>query len=108
MTITIVAPNLTFDGRCEEAFTHYANLFGGKIEAMMRCAGSPMEKDFPPESQQKMLHARMGISGHIITGSEAPPAVTRPRKGSRSSSAWTMPRPASVSSTLSPRAARSA
>jgi len=64
---------LTFDGRCEAAFALYAQVLGGKITAMMRHAGTPMEAHAPPEWRDKILHARMEIGQSVLMASDAPP-----------------------------------
>jgi uncharacterized glyoxalase superfamily protein PhnB len=40
---------LLFKGNCEEAFKFYESALGGKIEAMLRYAGTPAEKHTAPE-----------------------------------------------------------
>ena len=42
-------PYLTFNGQCEAAFEFSEKVLGGKIEAMTRHAGSPMEQQVPAE-----------------------------------------------------------
>src|ERR1700690_3599114 len=63
---------LLFNGNCEEAFKYYAQCLGGKIEIMMTHAGSPMEKQTPPEWLNKILHARLSLGDQILMGSDAP------------------------------------
>ena len=72
---------LTFDGRCEAAFALYAQVLGGKITAMMRHAGTPMEAHAPPEWRDKILHARMEIGDTVLMGSDAPPGRYEPPRG---------------------------
>ena len=38
---------LNFSGNCEEAFKTYEKILGGKIIAMMKARGTPMEKGMP-------------------------------------------------------------
>jgi len=42
-------PYLTFNGQCEAAFKFYEKCLGGKIEAMLTHAGTPMENHVPSE-----------------------------------------------------------
>ena len=53
---------LLFKGNCEEAFKFYENALGGKIEAMMPFAGTPVEKHVAPEFVPKD-HARTTRGG---------------------------------------------
>jgi PhnB protein len=66
-------PYLVFDGRCEEAFAFYARTLHGKVTAMMRHGGTPMEAHAPPEWREKILHARVEIGADVLMGSDAPP-----------------------------------
>jgi PhnB protein len=66
-------PYLFFNGRCEEAFTFYARVLGGKIVAMMRHAGTPAAEHTPPEWLDKIIHARLNVDGVFLMGSDAPP-----------------------------------
>jgi PhnB protein len=68
-----VNPYLFFDGNCEQAFTFYARVLGGKIEAMMAHAGTPAESQVPPEWKNKIIHARMTIGDSVLMASDAPP-----------------------------------
>ena len=62
---------LNFNGNCEEAMSFYAKLFGGKVLAMMKANGSPMEAHTPPEFLDKIMHARIQIGSSLIMGSDA-------------------------------------
>ncbi len=64
---------LLFDGCCEEAFKFYETLLGGKIETMMTHAGTPAEKNVPPEWRNKIIHTRMAVGGQLLMASDAPP-----------------------------------
>ncbi len=74
-------PYLLFNGQCEEAFKFYAQCLGGKIEAMMPHAGTPMEKHSPPEWRDKILHASLSVDGQLLMGSDAPPQHYEQPKG---------------------------
>lgn len=74
-----INPYLNFDGQTEEAFKFYEKVLGGKIEAMMRFEGTPMENHMPPEHKNKIMHASMEIDGEVLMASDAPPAhYTKP------------------------------
>ncbi len=68
-----VNPYLTFNGECEAAFRFYEQLLGGKIDAMIRHEGTPMEQHIPPEWRNKILHAHMVLGKQVLMGSDAPP-----------------------------------
>jgi PhnB protein len=66
-------PYLFFNGQCEAAFKFYAELFGGKIIAMMPHAGTPAENQVPREWGEKIIHARLVFDNQVLMGSDAPP-----------------------------------
>ena len=66
-------PYLTFNGQCETAFKFYAQLLGGKIEAMLTHEGTPAEGHVPPEWRKKIMHARLTVGDQVLMASDAPP-----------------------------------
>jgi PhnB protein len=67
-----LAPYLFFDGQCEAAFTDYQRILGGRIEAMLRYEGSPV--DIAPEWRSKIMHACLELDdGQMLMASDAPP-----------------------------------
>jgi PhnB protein len=66
-------PYLIFNGDCEEALKFYEQTLGGKIEALMKFAGSPAAEHVPPDWGDKVLHAYMKLDGNVIMASDAPP-----------------------------------
>ena len=74
-------PDLTFNGRCEAAFKFYEKVLGGKIEAMMTFAGSPMAEQTSPEWRKKIMHARMTVGDQVLMASDAPPDRYEAMKG---------------------------
>lgn len=62
--------NLSFNGQCEEAFTLYAECFGGRIVSLFRYGGSPLADQVPPEWAGKVMHASLAIGDDIITGAD--------------------------------------
>ena len=68
-------------GQCEAAFKFYEKVLGGKIEAMMPHAGSPMADQVPPEWRSKIMHARLSVDGNLLMGSDAPPDRYEQMKG---------------------------
>ncbi|CAN5414072.1 VOC family protein [soil metagenome] len=67
--MTQINAYLTFNGNCREAMTFYKNCFGGDL-SLQTVEGSPMEKQFPPESKKHILHASLMNDGLILLGSD--------------------------------------
>ncbi|MEN0077184.1 MAG: VOC family protein [Paracraurococcus sp.] len=77
-----LCPYLFFDGRCEEAFTRYQQVLGGRITAMLRHAGTPAEAHVPPEWRDKIMHACLELEGGMqLMASDAAPPYFRPPQG---------------------------
>jgi PhnB protein len=74
-------PYLTFNGQCETAFKFYERSLGGKIEAMLPHAGTPVEQHVPAEWRSKILHARLIVGDQALMGSDAPPERYEQPKG---------------------------
>ena len=68
-----IAPYLFFPGTCEEAFTAYEKILGGKIIAMMSHKGTPAEAHVAPDWVPKIMHACLEIDGQMLMASDAPP-----------------------------------
>ena len=64
---------LMFKGQCKAAFEFYAEVLGGKIEAMIPHAGTPAEQHTPPEWRDKIMHARLSVGDSVLMASDAPP-----------------------------------
>jgi PhnB protein len=64
---------LYFEGQCEAALKFYADVLGGKIEAMMTHEGSPAASQVPAEWRNKILHARLEFGDQVLMASDAPP-----------------------------------
>lgn len=76
-----LTPYLNFDGDCEAAFKFYEQVFGGKIGDNMVYAGSPMEKEVPPDWHNKIMHISLNIGDQEIMGSDAPPSYFKEPQG---------------------------
>src|SRR5277367_1151185 len=76
-----LAPYLSFNGQCAEAFQFYAECLGGKVEATFPYGGSPMAKQVPPEWHNKVMHARVIVGGQELTGADSLPAQHEQPKG---------------------------
>jgi PhnB protein len=69
-----IAPYLFFPGNCEEAFTAYEKILGGKIIAMMSHKGTPAESQVAPDWVPKIMHACLQLDGgQMLMASDAPP-----------------------------------
>jgi PhnB protein len=68
-----LTPYLTFDGRCREAFEHYARVTGGTIEMMLSHTESPVADQVPKEWGPMIMHARLRVGNGVLMGSDAPP-----------------------------------
>lgn len=53
---------LNFPGTTEQAVTFYAEVFGTRVEALMRFADAPFVKDAPAAAKQKVMHAQVPIT----------------------------------------------
>lgn len=66
-------PYLVFNGNCEEALKFYEQVLAGKIESLIKFAGSPAAEHAPAEWGDKVLHATIKIDGNVLMASDAPP-----------------------------------
>lgn len=64
---------LLFKGDCEAAFKHYAEVLGGKIEAMLKQADTPMAAQCAEGMRDKIAHARMSLGSNFLMASDCPP-----------------------------------
>jgi PhnB protein len=65
-------PYLGFDGQCEEAFAFYEKALGGKIVMMMRLADAPPAVPRTPETERRVMHARLKVGDRYLMGGDAP------------------------------------
>lgn len=63
---------LNFNGNCEEAFKAYEKILGGKIIALIKARGTPMESHVSPDFLDKVMHVRMSLGSAVIMGSDTP------------------------------------
>ena len=77
-----IAPYLFFNGQCEEALNFYAKALGGKVTALMRYEGSPMDDGkLPPGYGQKVMHANFQAEGTEFMASDGMPGMPAPIYG---------------------------
>jgi len=68
-----IVPYLNFDGNCAEAFRFYERVLGGRIEAILTHADSPIAAQVPPAWGDRVLHARLVVGDQVLLASDAPP-----------------------------------
>ena len=56
-------PYLAFNGNCADAMRFYAKVLDAKLE-MLTYGQSPMASQTPPEALNRVMHARLAISGN--------------------------------------------
>ena len=65
--------NLSFDGRCEQAFLLYGRCLSGNTTFLMRYQDSPAGLEVPPDWGQKVAHATFTAGAIVICGADVPP-----------------------------------
>ncbi len=70
-----INPYITFNGNCEEAFSHYKSIFGGDIPYIGRYSDMPPSEDgksCPPGDENKIMHVCLPIGeGTMLMGSDS-------------------------------------
>lgn len=64
---------LIFDGNCAEAMRFYESTLGGKLEALMNFGETPGCDQMPPESRDRIMHARLILDGRPLMASDCMP-----------------------------------
>jgi PhnB protein len=64
---------LIFDGTCAEAMRFYERTLGGRKLDLMTHAESPMAAQTPPESANRIMHARLVLEDRILMASDSMP-----------------------------------
>lgn len=76
-----INPYLSFNGKCAEAFTFYAQVLGGENVMMMTYGESPMAAQTAPEDRDRIMHARLKAGDMVLMGADAPPQFYQPAQG---------------------------
>ena len=64
---------LAFDGTCADAMRFYEQALGGRLEALISGADSPMADHIPKETAHRIMHARLALpDGGILYAGDAP------------------------------------
>jgi PhnB protein len=66
---------LGFDGTCEAAFKFYEKALRGKILMMVRIKDAPPDVPRTPESEDRIMHARLQVGDRLLMGGDAPTHV---------------------------------
>jgi PhnB protein len=62
---------LTFDGNCAEAMRFYEKTLGGKLEALMTHAESPMGAQASPENAGRIMHSRLVLDQGALMAADS-------------------------------------
>lgn len=65
-----IHPYLSFNGRCEEAFSLYARCFGGTVGELFRYGGSPMASEVSADWHDKVMHGSVTLGEQVIMGAD--------------------------------------
>jgi PhnB protein len=65
-----IAPYLTFNGNCEEAFAAYSAIFGVEPTMLMRFRDYPGPTETPESFADKIMHASLDIGSARLMGSD--------------------------------------
>ena len=76
-----VTPYLNFDGRCEAAFTFYAQCLGGRLGPLHRYGGSPMAAQAPAGWDDKVMHGSVVLGDLTLMGADVAPDHYEAPKG---------------------------
>lgn len=63
---------LTFNGNCEEAFSLYKSIFGGKFDYIGRFGEMPENEEYkvPEKDKNNIMHVSLPIGTSILMGSD--------------------------------------
>lgn len=61
--------HLSFSGQCREAFSFYAQLFGGELK-MLPYGDTPMAKEVQADWGDKIVHGTLSFDGSELAGSD--------------------------------------
>lgn len=68
-------PYLAFDGNCADAMRFYAKVLDGKLD-LLTFGQSPMAEHTPKEAANRIMHARLALSGDgFLYAGDSPPGM---------------------------------
>ncbi|WP_163560018.1 YciI family protein [Halomonas sp. NO4] len=62
--------HLCFPGTCREAMALYAEVTGGRLEALITYGETPAARDTPPELHDRIIHASLNVRGRRLMGAD--------------------------------------
>lgn len=68
-----INPYLFFPGTCREALTAYAEILGGKVEAMMTYGDAPPGEEMPPVDPTWIMHGAIRVGTDLIMATDDAP-----------------------------------
>lgn len=68
-------PHIAFNNQCEEAFSFYEKLLGGKIVAMIGYGDTPAKDHMPANTGNRIMHARLELGDQVLMGCDAHPEM---------------------------------
>jgi PhnB protein len=66
---------LSFDGQCVEAMTFYAEVLGGKLDALITYGDMPGDQPCPASHADRIMHASLTHSDFALMAGDTPPGV---------------------------------
>lgn len=66
---------LSFDGQCVEAMTFYAEVLGGKLDALITYADMPGDQPCPASHASRIMHANLTHPDFVLMAGDTPPGV---------------------------------
>ncbi|WP_163576466.1 YciI family protein [Halomonas faecis] len=62
--------HLCFPGNCREAMAFYAEVTGGRLEALVTYGETPAARDTPSELHDRIIHASLNVRGRRLMGAD--------------------------------------
>lgn len=66
---------LSFDGQCAEAMKFYAEVLGGKLDALITYGDMPSDEQVPVEHTGRIMHAHLAHPDFALMAGDTPPGV---------------------------------
>ena len=79
--MTKLTPYLSFDGNCAEAMRFYERVLGGKLEALLTNAQTPVAEHVPPGNEDRIMHAYLTFDGAELMAGDALVGTYKPMTG---------------------------
>jgi PhnB protein len=64
--MTTINSYISFNGRCEEAFTFYKSIFGGEFSYLGRFKDMPSEQELSETDKERIMHVSLPISDETV------------------------------------------